>query len=335
MRTRFKTIWTYLCFMLAVTSIAACGNPSAYNPEKAALLTEAQLREMDIALYNDLYNKGNYTIRCDVKAEDIYDCNHDFYQSLAAQGHEVAGIIAQLHRRHELLRADREVFERLHTLAKQGDPSALCFVGRVFTMIDRERKKAWGYDYHKDFEPFTEKGAALKLPVCVQYYAFGLREVYGAEYPDHVAVPLVNQKFAAKAGIYAAFQELAYYYEYIGVSDQDAPMYAYKNSDISMDEYIELMRIQLESKTPYVHKDKMHSLKNTEIALCWARLANLTKHGHLSGLISKISLVAHDDNYQLIHPEYMDLIKAWDLRTSPYETNPTKPQDCIDLEEEQ
>lgn len=193
--------------------LAACGQmaaPSAYDPVKAPLLSEEKRREFDIQLANELATYNTNTTRCEhalpkVGIDDVSECRETFFREQAAQGYEVADIVARIYQpRKGRIEQNRESYERLRRLADAGDKSALCFSPYVFGQMGQ---KEWPPYTGESESIYTKRGMALNLPLCAinEFYSYW-NGVDG--YPEDRQLAHQRLLQAAKAGLYFGHEQL-------------------------------------------------------------------------------------------------------------------------------
>lgn len=295
-----KVLYILLC--VAFLPIAACGQsslPSVYDSAKATQLSEAQRRQFDIQLANELATWNTLSARCvfdHANPRRPFECREDFFRQLASEGYEIADIVSQIYlpRRGEI-KQNRAAYERLRTLAVAGDTSALCFAPYVFGQMGQ--KTDWPYSGETEAE-FTRRGRALGLPLCAinEFYSYWNGTDGYLRDPEMARQRLLE---AARAGLYFGQDRLLSHYGHEGFDN----------------------------------------LLTVRKALCWGRLADQhSPWARFDSYTDRLRAAARDPgdawNAPLRRPELRRLADEWDSRKVPHDRMPITIEDCIHIEEE-
>ena len=286
----------YLVLMWLFLPLTACGQatPSAYDPAKASLLSEEKRREYDVLLANELDTWNTNSTRCNRNAYVFPGCRAAFFQQLAADGYEIADIVAQIYFPEQgEIKQNRKAYERLHQLAEAGDKSALCFAPYVFGKMGE--KKGWPYTGESEAR-FTRRGMELGLPLCAVNEFYDYWSGTNGYPQDH---QMAHQRLlqAAKAGLYFGQERLHVHYGREGLGNLQTIRKALCWGRLA-DQHSPSVRAN-------VYADSLRSA-------AWDPT----------------------DGRKLVRPEFMQLAEEWDSRSTPHQVKKTTIEDCIQIEEE-
>ncbi len=288
--------------LVLLVPLAACGDsppPSAYDPAKAAQLSEAKRREYDILLANELATWDTNTTRCafdPTNPRRPFECREELFRQLAREGYKIADIVSQIYfPSRGVIKQNRAAYERLRALALAGDTSALCFAPYVFGRMGQ--KENWPYSLESE-AALTRRGQALGLPLCALNEFFTYRNGVGG-YPHDPALAHQRLLEAAKAGLYFGQKVLMKDYADEGFEHQ-------------------------------------HTIRK---ALCWGRLADQhSPEAQFNFYAYNVRAAARDPDASwkapLRRPELRRLADQWDPRITPHDRMPITIEDCIRIEEE-
>lgn len=322
-----KNSYFLIIFIFALL-LSICGTSSAFDEGKVQLLSEQNIRLMDVSLFNELYSFRTNTNRCGVDPNSLsttFKCRLAFFKLLASEGHEVADILSKLYK-PDLgeIQGDLREFSRLHLLAKRGDKSALCFAEAILVQIPTKYIVNWPYTLQTEAE-FTKKGEIEHLPVCT--YMTGLHFLNGTNgYPKNESLAFKYIHQAAIDGIYAAQSYLAKYFQERGVNDSNNPLKNLRVEDMTVEE---MERI---NNSSYIPSYRVNNMKSVRTALCWGRLADQFKIDSGTAVADILRMAAKDKNYITVHPEYIQLANLWDIRVTSFQDKPITAEDCITIE---
>lgn len=288
------------------------------DPAKAALLSDARKRELDIQLANELATWNTNTRRFgvdealmeseawrampEVEKERIrwspFASREAWFAELAEQGYEMAAIAARIVKpKQGRAVPDETAFNRLKVLADAGDHSALCFASILLFKLTASQPAPYT---DEEARRYQKTGAELGLPVCRTREAFLIGSgSHGYAWDGDRAREQLHE--GARVGLYEAHLRLFNAYAHIS------------------------------------ERERFTNLSTVRAALCWGRLASLHKPGVAYYYLANIKSAAwNKDNLsrQADRPELMALAKDGDLHTTPFEAKPTTPEDCIQLEQE-
>jgi hypothetical protein len=282
---------------------AACGEgfpPAAYDPLKAAQLSETRRREFDVALANELATWNALSARCafdPANPRAPFQCREKFFRSLASEGYEIADIVSQIYfPSRGIIEQNRAAYERLRALAQAGDRSALCFAPYVFGQMGQKENLPYTLESEA---AFTKQGRALGLPLCAinEFYLYWNGD---GGYPHDPGLAHQRLLEAAKAGLYFGQKHLMVDYAREGF-------------------------------------DNVHTVQK---ALCWGRLAaQHSREARYDFYIDRLRAAARDPGDARKTPlrrppELRQLADKWDSRITPDDRIATTIEDCIHLEEE-
>ena len=311
-----------LVILLAATGVSGCHAvvPSTplVDPVKAAQMSEARKRELDIQLANELATWNTNTrhfngaaaaadsgvLRALPEAEQQRIVRRPFadreawFAQLAEEGYEMAAIAARIVKpsRGRVV-PDKGAYRRLKELAEEGDQSALCFATVLLSKLTTEQPAPLT---REEAVRYVKTGSQLGLPLCRTTEAFLIEgHLNGYAYDRERVLRQLHE--GANAGLYEAYRRLF-------------NAFAHKSE-----------------------REGFSNLNSVQAALCWGRLASRHKPDEAYYYLANLKSAAWKKNNfanEADRPELMALAKEWDPLANPLNTKPTSSKDCIQLEQE-